>query len=111
MPESDNIAMVLISEAFHSAGLAPPAPQVVSNSVPLRVRLVETGRFIAILPESTLRFGTHRIQIKILPVRLRMKTPPTVAISLKNRTPNPIANLFIHELRAFAEPVMTRMSP
>jgi hypothetical protein len=31
-----------------------------------------------------------------------MKAPPTVAMLLKNRTANPIARLFIDELRAFA---------
>jgi hypothetical protein len=31
--------------------------------------------------------------------------PPGVAISLKNRTPNPFAKLFIDELRAFADPL------
>jgi DNA-binding transcriptional LysR family regulator len=103
MPESDNIAMSLIAEAFASAGLAPPAPQVVSNSITLRVRLIETGRFVAVMPESTLRFGAGRMRIKILPIRLRMETPPTVAITLKNRTPNPIARLFIDETCAFAK--------
>jgi DNA-binding transcriptional LysR family regulator len=102
MPETDNIAMSLIAEAFTSNGLAPPAPQVVSNSITLRARLIETGRFVAIMPESMLWFGARRVRIKILPIRLRMETPPTVAISLKNRTPNPIAKLFIDEVRAFA---------
>jgi DNA-binding transcriptional LysR family regulator len=106
MPEADNIAMTLIVEAFRSAGLAPPVPHVVSNSITLRVRLVETGRFIAILPESTLRFGADRMRVRVLPIRLRMKTPPNVAISLKNRTPNPIARLFVEELRAYAKPFM-----
>jgi len=105
MPESDNIAMALISDGFRAAGLTPPTPQVVSNSVTLRVRLVETGPFIAILPNSTLRFGAERMQVKILPVRLQMKAPPAVAISLKNRTPNPVTRLFIDELRAFARPL------
>lgn len=106
MPETDNIAMSLIAEAFTSIGLAPPAPQVVSNSITLRARLIETGRFVAIMPESALRFGTGRMRIKILPIRLRMETPPTVAISLKNRTPNPIAKLFIDEVRAVARASM-----
>lgn len=110
MPESDNIAMALISDAFRTAGLVPPAAQVVSNSITLRVRLVETCQFIAILPDSTLRFGVGRMQIKILPVRLRMETPPAVAILLKNRTPNPIARLFIDELRAFAKPLMKKLT-
>jgi DNA-binding transcriptional LysR family regulator len=104
MPESDNIAMALIAEAFRSAGLTPPTPQVVSNSIALRARLLETGRFIAVLPDSTLRFGAGRLQIKILPIRLRLKAPPAVAFSLKNRTPNPIARLFVDELRAWAKP-------
>jgi DNA-binding transcriptional LysR family regulator len=102
MPETDNIAMALIADAFASAGLTPPVPQVVSNSITLRVRLIETGRFVAIIPESALRFGAGRMRIKILPIVLRMETPPAVAISLKNRTPNPIAKLFIDEVRALA---------
>jgi len=104
MPESDNIAMVLIAEAYRSAGLTPPTPQVISNSMALRARLIETGRFVAILPDSSLRFGAGRLQIKILPINLRINAPPAVAITLKNRTPNPIARLFIDELRAFAKP-------
>jgi DNA-binding transcriptional LysR family regulator len=96
--------MSLIAEAFRSAGLTPPTPQVVSNSIALRARLLETGRFIAVLPDSTLRFGAGRLQIKILPIRLRLKAPPAVAFSLKNRTPNPIARLFVDELRAWAKP-------
>jgi DNA-binding transcriptional LysR family regulator len=100
MPESDNIAMALISEAFRSAGLEVPTPQVISNSMTFRIRLIETGRFIGILPESTLRFAGRRLHAKILPVSLSMLSPPTVAISLKNRTPNPISKLFADEIRA-----------
>jgi DNA-binding transcriptional LysR family regulator len=108
MPESDNIAMALISEAFLSAGLRPPMPQVVSNSITLRTRLIETGQFVAILPASSLRFGASRPQIKILPIRLRVRAPPAVAIFLKDRTPNPTARLFIDELRACVKPLTSR---
>jgi len=106
MPESDNIAMALITEGFRSAGMTPPAPQVISNSIPLRLWLIETGRFLGVLPDSTLRFAAGRMQIKILPVRLGMSEPPTVAIFLKNRTQNPIVRLFVDELRAFVTPLM-----
>ena len=108
MPEADNIATALISEGFRAAGLTPPTPRVVSNSVTLRIRLVETGGFIAALPESTLRFGAERMRIKVLPVRLRAEGPPAAAIFLKNRTPNPIARLFVDELRAFTNPLMKK---
>jgi len=106
MTESDNIAMGLITEGFRSAGLTPPAPQVVSNSIPLRLWLIETGRFLGILPDSTLRFAAGRMHLKILPVRLPMSEPPAVAIFLKHRTPNPIARLFVDELRTFVKPLM-----
>src|SRR4029077_13600537 len=95
MPESDNIATALISEGFCSAGLTPPTPHIVSNSVTLRVRLVESGRFIAALPSSTLRFAGARMQIKTPRVARRPRAPPAVAISLKHRTANPIAKLFV----------------
>jgi DNA-binding transcriptional LysR family regulator len=106
MPESDNIATALVSEAFRSAGLTPPTPHMVSNSVTLRLRLVESGRFIGALPSSTLRFAGRRMQIKILPVDLPTREPPAVAISLKHRTANPIAKLFVDELRALADPLV-----
>jgi DNA-binding transcriptional LysR family regulator len=106
MPQSDNIAMALIADMFASAGLTPPPPQVVSNSMTLRVRLVETGQFIAILPKSTLHFGRTRMRVKVLPIPLRMRAPPIVAIFLKNRTLNPIARLFIEELQAVAKPLL-----
>jgi DNA-binding transcriptional LysR family regulator len=111
MPESDNIATALISEVFRSAGLAPPAPQVVSNSVTLRLRLIETGRFIGFLPDSTVRFVGGRMRVKVLPVQLRLDEPPVVCISLKHRTPNPIVRLFINELRAFAKPLTKGTGP
>ena len=101
LPELDNIAMALISDAFRNAGFTPPAAQVVSNSMTLRVRLVETGKFIAIVPDLNFAVWYRRMQIKkTLPIRLRMKAPSTVAMLLKNCTPNPIARLFIDELRA-----------
>jgi DNA-binding transcriptional LysR family regulator len=108
MPQSDNIAMALIVDMFASAGLMPPTPQVVSNSMTLRMRLVESGRFIAILPNSTLHFGRKRMRVKILPIPLRMQAPPIQAIFLRNRTPNPIARLFIEELRGIAKPLLER---
>jgi DNA-binding transcriptional LysR family regulator len=111
MPESDNIAMALISEAFRSAGLEAPAPHVVSNSMTFRIRLIETGRFLAVLPESTLMFAGRRLHTKILPIALKMTSPPTVAIALKNRTPNPVSKLFADEIRAAVKEVRRQRPP
>jgi DNA-binding transcriptional LysR family regulator len=105
LPELDNVASALIADGFRSAGITPPAPQVVSDSMAVRTRLVETGRFLTFLPGSTLHFGAGRLRVKILPVSLRMKAPPTEIVTLKNRTPNAIARLFISELHVVAEPL------
>jgi len=105
MPEQDNVAMALITDCFHSAGVTPPTPQVVSDSMATRTRLVEMGPFLTFLPGSALHFGAGRLRVKILPVALSMKAPPTQVITLKNRTPNAIARLFIDELHSIARPL------
>jgi DNA-binding transcriptional LysR family regulator len=105
LPEADNVAMTLIADCFRAAGATPPAPQVVSDSMAARTRLVEMGPFLTFLPGSTLHFGADRLQVKILPVALSMKTPPTQVFTLKNRTPNAIARLFIDELHTFVIPL------
>jgi DNA-binding transcriptional LysR family regulator len=103
MPEPDNVAWGLIVDGFRSAGVTVPTAQVVSDSTTARTRLVEMGQFLTILPGSTLQFDAKRPRVKILPVALAMKTPPIEIITLKNRTPNSIARLFIDELHAFTQ--------
>jgi len=107
MPEADNLIWPLIEEGFRTAGLNPPAPQVVSNSMAIRTRLVETGRFLTILPGSTLHFGARRLRMKVLPVTLPIQAQPVQVVTLRNRTPNPIAKLFIDEMRVFTTPFTT----
>jgi DNA-binding transcriptional LysR family regulator len=105
MPEADNLIWPLIEEGFRAAGLSSPVPQVVSNSMAIRTRLVETGRFVTILPGSTLHFGARRLRVKVLPVTLPTEARPVQVVTLRNRTPNPIAKLFIDEMRIFAKPL------
>ena len=105
LPELDNVASALITDGFRSAGIVPPTPQVVSDSTAVRTRLVEMGRFLTFLPGSTLYFGAGRLRVKVLPVNLSIKAPPTEIITLRNRTPNAIARIFIAELHAVAEPL------
>jgi DNA-binding transcriptional LysR family regulator len=65
MSEADNLIWPLIEESFRAAGVGLPAPQVVSNSMAIRTRLVETCRFLTILPGSTLHFGAQRPRMKV----------------------------------------------
>jgi len=105
MPEPDNVAMTLIADCFAAAGLKPPAPQVVSDSMAARTRLVEMGPFLTFLPHSTLHFSAGRLRVKVLPVTLSMKAPPTQIVTLRNRTRNAIAKLFIDEMHAISKPL------
>jgi DNA-binding transcriptional LysR family regulator len=107
MPEADSLIRPFIEEAFRIAGLSPPVPQVVSNSMAIRTRLVETGRFLTILPGSTLHFGARRLRVKVLPVTLPTEARPVQVVTLRDRTPNPIAKLFVDEMRIFAKPLTT----
>jgi DNA-binding transcriptional LysR family regulator len=109
LPEFDNIVGALISESFRIAGVALPAPRVVSNSMAVRTRLVESGIFLTLLPGSMLHFGANRLRVKTLPVAIPMKSQPAEIITLRNRTLTPIAGLFIEELRALTQP-MTKAS-
>src|SRR5262249_35234431 len=105
MPELDNVVGRLIVEGFRSAGMALPAARIVSNSMAVRMRLVATGRLLTLLPSSIVHFGANRLPLKILPVALPLKSQPAQIITLKDRTPNAIAKLFVDELRVVTQPL------
>jgi DNA-binding transcriptional LysR family regulator len=105
LPEFDNIMGMLISEGFRQADQVLPTPRIVSNSMAVRARLVESGGFLTMLPGSMLHFGAPRLKLKALSVAMPLESQPVEIISLKDRTPNPIARLFVDELRALAKPM------
>ena len=108
LPESDNVAASLVADSFRIARLKPPKPQVESNSVAVRIRLAETSKFLTIVPASMLRFGAERLQVKRLPINIPIASPPAEIITLKNRTPNAVARIFLDELRNFMRKVKGR---
>jgi DNA-binding transcriptional LysR family regulator len=110
MPEPDNLIWPAIESGFRVAGLQMPVPKVISNSMAVRMRLVETGGFLTILPSSTLHFGAQRMCMKVLPVVLPTAPQSAQVVTLRNRTPNPIAKLFVDELQVFAKLLITSPS-
>jgi len=103
LPEANSVGWFWADEAFRSVGVTTPRPRVISNSMSVRIGLAETGRFLTMVASSMLRFGAAGRRLKILPTRT--KIPPLDVLTVKNRTPNPIATLFIKELRALAKPL------
>jgi DNA-binding transcriptional LysR family regulator len=103
LPEVNSVGWFWIDEGFRSAGVTTPKPQVISNSMAVRLGLVETGGFLTMVGPSMLRFGAAGRRLKVLPTRTKPRD--VEVITVKNRTPNPIATLFIKELRALAKPL------
>jgi DNA-binding transcriptional LysR family regulator len=89
-------------EAFHAAGLSGPRVVVLSASLNLRYGLLATGRFVTMIPDSALHFGPRRTSIRILPIKLPQWHAPTCAVTLKDRTLSPLAQLFIDTLHELA---------
>jgi len=93
----------LINEAFETQGLASPREKVTTLSVNVRNHLVATGRYLTILPGSTLQSCERAWSLTALPVDLGMKPVPTGIVRLKNRTLSPVVELFVEEARAVAK--------
>jgi DNA-binding transcriptional LysR family regulator len=106
LPRLDNVVGLLLVEGFGRAGMALPKPRVVSNSMAVRTRLVEGNHFLTLLPGSMLHFGSNRLRVKKLPVALPLESQPVEVISLKNRTLNAVARLFVQELHEVVRPLL-----
>ena len=104
-PMPDSAVWPYITEAFRASGLAVPRASVISNSIPLAVEMISTGRFLAMLPRSLVWFSGKRLQIKVLPVKLPIHPPPVGIATLRNRTISPVASLFIDCARSVAKPL------
>jgi DNA-binding transcriptional LysR family regulator len=102
LPPSDTPFGSVVVEAFRASGLEVPRASVVTSSVPARIRLVATGRFLTALPRSMLRFHPKNAAIKILPIDLPTTRRPIGVITLKKRSLSPVAQLFIACARELA---------
>jgi DNA-binding transcriptional LysR family regulator len=107
-PESE--PFMLLAEAFQAKGLKVPTPSVVSTSVHIANGLLPTGRHVTILPESILRFGARRGDIKALPVDFPVRPRPVAIVTLKKRTLSPAANLFVGAARQITQSLATATS-
>ena len=91
-----------VFEIFHALGLQVPRARVVSYSLNVRTSLMATGRFLAFIPVSVLRFGATTSVVKVLPCALPPSAQPVAVTTLKNRMLSPTAKVFIDSARAVA---------
>jgi DNA-binding transcriptional LysR family regulator len=93
LPPPDTMPGELAVELFRG-GAMPRAP-ITTLSMHLCCKLVATGRFVALLPSSILRFGGRDAALKMLPIKLPVQPRPVGIVTLKNRTLSPVATLFV----------------
>jgi DNA-binding transcriptional LysR family regulator len=95
LPPADSLPGISVADLFRGMGVEMVRAPVTTLSIHLYVRLVATGRFIAMLPDSILQFSGSHSPIKVLPVKLPYQPRPVAIIRLRNRTLNPVAHAFI----------------
>jgi DNA-binding transcriptional LysR family regulator len=111
LPPTDSWNYTNVAEAFRTRGLPLPKVRLVTFSVHLRSSLLATGRFLTAFPSSVLSLDANQFPLKILPVDLPARPWPVVIVTLKNRTLNPVAQLFIDHLRAFTKTMAAKLEP
>ncbi|WP_050421382.1 LysR family transcriptional regulator [Bradyrhizobium tropiciagri] len=103
LPPYDSAPGGIISGIFVASGLKAPRPAVATLSIQLTTTLIATGKFVGILPNSVAQFSSRRVGLKILPVEIPITHYAVALLTLKTRTPGPLAKLFIEHARAVAK--------
>jgi DNA-binding transcriptional LysR family regulator len=75
---------------------------VLTVSLHLYMRLIETGRWLGLVPASVMRFGGKHMRIKVLPVKISSPPAPVGFITVRNRTLTPLAERFMECSRKVA---------
>ncbi len=102
LAQPGSLARSLQDEAFRTSGLEPPTATVLTVSLHLYMRLIETGRWLGLVPASVMCFGGKRMRIKVLQVKILSPPAPVGFITVKDRTLTPLAERFIECARKVA---------
>jgi DNA-binding transcriptional LysR family regulator len=100
-PDTSNY--IGLAEACRARGIAMPMIRLETISNAVRLGLVATGLYIAVLPSSSMHPYAHRYALKVLPVDLPSQPWPVVIATLKNRTLSPVVERFITCTREVAK--------
>jgi DNA-binding transcriptional LysR family regulator len=70
--------------------------------------MVTTGRFLSMVPRIVLQFPARAQAFRALKIDLPTTVRPLAIVTLKNRTLNPVAQLFAEWAREAAKPLAKR---
>jgi DNA-binding transcriptional LysR family regulator len=102
LAQPGSLARSLHEEVFRRNGLESPSATVLTVSLHLYMRLIETGRWLGFVPASVMRFGGKQMHLKVLPVKILTPPAPVGFITVKDRTLTPLAERFIECTRKVA---------
>jgi len=102
LAQPGSLARSLQDQVFRNSRLEPPAATVMTVSLHLYMRLIETGRWLGLVPGSAMRFGGREMRIKALPVKTLPPPAPVGFVTVKDRTLTPLAERFIECTRQVA---------
>jgi DNA-binding transcriptional LysR family regulator len=108
LPPPDDSFGPFVVNAFSAGGFKLPRTIVVSSAHEMIANLLRTGRYLTILPEFWLQLPNRHPFIRKLPVELPITGAPIGIITLKNRKPSPVTQLFIEAAREVAKSLAKR---
>src|SRR5215470_15584305 len=103
-PRENNFGSFAL-DALHAAGLSPPQVTVATTSSNLRGEMLETGRYLTMVPRYWVLLPRERPSLKILPVEFPNTRLKVAIITLKNRSLSRGTELFINNIRALTKPL------
>jgi DNA-binding transcriptional LysR family regulator len=95
----------LAAETFRVAGLTPPRLTVATTSFNLRSELLETGRFLTVVPSFSVRLPRPHPSLRVLPVEFPNVRHQVAIVTLKGLSLSPLAQLFLNRVRAIVRPL------
>ena len=102
LAQPGSLARSIQDQVFRNSGLEPPAATVMTVSLHLYMRLIETGQWLGLVPNSAMRFGGKGMHIKALKVETQPPPAPVGIVTVKDRTLTPLAERFIDCTRRVA---------
>lgn len=102
LAQPGSLARSLHDAVFRQSGLEVPSAKILTVSLHLHMRLIETGGWLGLIPASPTRFGGRRTGIKALPIEVSSPPAPVGFVTIKDRTLTPLAERFIECARKVA---------
>jgi DNA-binding transcriptional LysR family regulator len=103
---ADNFFGSLVADAFRSVGLTPPRLAVSTTSFNLRSDLINSGRFLSVVPGYSVRLPRPNPLLRVLPVEFPDVRHQVAIFTLKGRSLSPLASLFIEHVRNLVKPLV-----